>query len=372
MTTIPDAAPLQSYPFSTSEDLATVFERQLATMPRAQGTAFKVWEFGGIMIRPPGEPRNQLTSIVFPDTGIGILASGDEANLRGHTERSLPQVRLLASVDSDDLLVCFSANRTKEGVVDHVSKVVRANELALAEDVWVYFAATDRERLKSCGFGPGMSHAHWANAIRSCPAATTATHVLRDRMTETRELPVAINQRGVVGAPQSYHNMPGFLLRAVLDNTLWMDDMFMIGSAHLHGSLGKRTGAMAEVVRRVGDQTVQMTVSPADVRAGLISIASHNLILEQHGLRTKDTAESFMSVVGLDAAGRVIGIRHHDYRLIDDLDEMEALNNRIVTELVHGRIDPGLWTAHYQYFSDPSISSDQLGPRIGAHVGGAR
>ena len=123
------------------------------------------------------------------------------------------------------------------------------------------------------------------------------------------------------------------------------------------------------IAARVGERTVLMTVSPNDVRCARGSQAGFNEILAGTGRPIKNTGETLMSIVGVDAGGKVVGIQHHDFGMIDDIDAMQSLNDRVLASIKSGNPDIGLIVAHYEFFSSPDLAANELSDRIGPHVG---
>jgi hypothetical protein len=368
---IDTTTPLVAYRFATSEDLMALFQAQLDRFPRMQtnhGPKRMFSEFGGFMIRPRGESRNRLTSIVFPETVLAIPGAG--RSLRTHTDRTFPQARLMAAVGTNSLLCQVMADRlTDDNLNERVCLVLSMGDVFFNSDIWDFFAIADQQALRPYGFGADMTSEQWAKAISTYPNSVMDQYELDGQVVDVKGLPYRINQRGMVGTIDSFHQMPGYLLDAILENSFSENGaVYEIGSAHIHPKK-ELSRFWADVAKKVGERAVQMTVSPNDVRDARGSQASHNEILRKHKGVTKSTGITFTTIVGVGSSGEVVDIQHVDFGLIRDMGAMRQLNDRTLETLQSGHPDIGLVAAHYQFFSDPTISAKELGGDVGQHVG---
>ncbi len=365
------ATPMAVHRFESNEDIKRLFQQQLRRFPqfRINGTEQRMFsEFGAIMLRPRGEVQNRLTHVVFPETTLSIPRAG--RSLRSHSDISFPQARLMADAFGDALYTKVMAdNPTEDHFTERVSLVLSLQDVFFNSDLWDYVNKADQQTLSRYGFGPGMNFERWAQAIRNCPNAFLEQYEINGEIVTVKELPMAINQRGNVGSRHSYHQMPGFVIWAVLENTFSEEqDFYEIGSAHIHPEI-EFQGISEVIANRLGPRVAQMTLSPADVKVLRGSIDGHNNLLRKHRLGPKDTGETFVTIVGVDAEGNPTDVRHHDLGLIDNLDEMRDLNDRTLQTWPTDNPDIGLIEEHYRFFSDPSISADEFGADIGEHVG---
>ncbi len=362
--------PMPMYRFANSADLKALFQTQIDRFPRVQVNDVKQLmfsEFGGIMIRPQGEPQDQLTHILFPETSLSIPRAG--RSLRHHSDITFPQARLMVDVATNSLYAQVMADHsTDDELTERVSLILSTNDVFFNSDLWKYFSKHDQQILSQFGFGPGMTFEEWAITITNYPAAFLSQYETNGRITTFKELPLNINQRGNIGTLNSYHQMPGFILYALLQNIFTEDDFYEIGSAHIHPE--KEFKGLSEAVAKIiGERKTQMTISPADVRVIRGSFDSNKIILGKHGEQNKRTGESFISIVGVDSEGKVKDIQHHDFGLIDNMQEMNDLNDRTLETFGKSNPDIGLIAEHYEFFSDPSMASNELNGEVGSHVG---
>ena len=325
-------------------------------------------EFGAYLIRPGGEAKNRLTHLVFPETTLSIPGAG--RSLRGASDLSFPQAKLMAAVESDDLFAKVMAdNLTADKLTQRVSLILSLKDVFFNSDLWDYFSKGDQAILSNHGFGPGMSFERWAIAIKNYTGAFLNQYENNGRITTVHEMPITLNQRGHVGTLNSYYQMPGLVIWAIIENQFSeQEGLFEIGSAHIHPEK-EYSGISEAIASQLGERIAQMTLSPADVKVLRGSIDQHNQILQKHGRELKKTEENFVSIVGVNNDGIVTDIRHHDLALIENVAEMRDLNDRTIETFASSTPDIGLIRAHYEFFSDPSISSDEFGGDIGEHVG---
>jgi hypothetical protein len=167
-----------------------------------------------------------------------------------------------------------------------------------------------------------------------------------------------INHTGCVGSKDSFFLMPRFVNSLLLENNFFESEGFYeVASAHVH-PIKELTGISEKLARKVGERVVNMTVSPNDVKYCRSSMAANNMLLTRYLGLKKDTGETFMTIIGVDVKGRVVDIRHVDFGLIDDIEEMERLNDQAIESIKSGKPDLGVIAAHYEYFNDPRFSSD--------------
>ena len=363
--------PMETHRFESNTDIKRLFQEQLRRFPCLRvnnGKQLMFSEFGAIMLRPRTEVQNRLTHMVFPETTLSIPGAG--RSLRSFSDISFPQARFMADVSTDALYTKVMAdNPTDDQLTERVSIILSLRDVFFNSDLWDYFNKIDQQTLSRYGFSPGMSFAQWAQAIQNHPNTFLSQYEIGGEIVTVKELPITINQRGNVGSRHSYHQMPGFVIWAVLENVFSEEEGFYeIGSAHLHPEI-EFQGISEAIANRLGPRVTQMTLSPADVKVLRGSIDAHNNLMRKHGRELKDTGETFVTIVGVNAEGNVTDVRHHDLGLIDNLDEMRDLNDRTLQTWSTDRPDMGLIEAHYQFFSDPSISADEFGGDIGEHVG---
>ncbi|MGE0267265.1 MAG: HEAT repeat domain-containing protein [Candidatus Omnitrophota bacterium] len=368
---IDTTTPMKSYRFASSADLMALFQAQLDRFPRVQqngGKHLMFSEFGGVMIRPQKEPQNRLTNIIFPETILSIPGAG--RSLRSHTDQTFPQAGLMADINSNTLFAKVMADHlTDDSLTERVTLILTKNDVFFNADLWDYFSVEDQQRLAQSGFGPNMSIEQWVKAINNFALSTMNQYETNGKIVTVKELPNKINQRGAIGTMGSYHLMPGIFINALVQNTFTDDGKyFEMGQAHIHPK-SELTPIAAEVAKRIGEYKEQMTVSPNDVAFVRGSQAVNNRLLNKYLGIQKNTGETFMSIVGVDQQGKVMAIRHHDFGMIDDQKKAFQLNDQAIATIKSGKPDIGLLVAHYEFFSDPSISSDQLGGDIGQHVG---
>ncbi|MGE0269345.1 MAG: hypothetical protein AB7S78_12920 [Candidatus Omnitrophota bacterium] len=357
--------------FKNDSDIKRLFQQELDRFPRihANGQMRSMFcEFGAVMIRPRNEVRNRLTHLVFPETIFSIAQP--DFKLGQHSERFYPRVTMLTDVWRKHLY--FQLSSVFEEMEDHrrdISLVVAHKDTYFNKDIWEFIGPDDQARLSLMGFGPNMDERQWVKRINQCQEAFVKKLQHNRRSITMKVFPYKINQNGAVGCSDTFFFMPGFIVPVLLENCFTeMQGFYEIASAHIH-PIKEPSGLAEKIADRIGVRTLHMTVSPNDVRYCRSSKALNNLLLSRHYGLTKDTGETFMSIVGVDLSGRVVGIKHVDFGLIENIEMMEELNDRTIKSIKSGRPDIGLIVEHYQYFNDPSISSDQMGSDIGQHVG---
>ena len=325
-------------------------------------------ELEGTMIRPAAEAQNRLTHIVFPDTILAIPGAG--SSFRKHSDRSFPQARLLADAGSDVLYAKVSADLlTDNQLTERRTIFLTMDDVFFNTDIWNYFSEGDKKNLQRHGFGPGQTAECWAGAIRRNFSSHRDQFESRDRVITVNELPININQNGSVGTLNSFHNMPGTVIRPLLENHFTEDgEYYEIGSAHIHPEQDFR-GIAEQVALRIGERKMNLTVSPPDVAQVRSSEYKNKVMLEKYDRGEKKTGETFVTIVGVDRRGNVNDIQHHDFNLVDNPEAAIQLNERTMDTLKSSNPDIGLIVEHYELFSDPRMTSKELGGEVGEHVG---
>lgn len=357
--------------FKSDEDLKRLFQQQLDKFPTiaVNGQNQSMFcEFGALMIRPRNEPKNRLTHLVFPETIVSLPFAGSA--LGQHSDRTYPQVRLLADAWRSDLFVRITGVHEKSTTsTEKLSLVLPQNQVFLNADLWEYFNPDDQARLMTEGGGPNKSVREWAALIKRSKESVRIRCLCASRSISPKEFIYNINQSGCVGTKESFFLMPRFVNSLLLENNYFEDEGFYeVASAHVH-PIKELTGISEKLARKVGERVVNMTVSPNDVKYCRTSTSANNMLLERYLGLKKDTGETFMTIIGVDVRGKVVDIKHFDFGLIDDIEEMKLLNDRTIETIKSGKPDMGLVAAHYEYFNDPRFSSDRLDGVIGQHIG---
>lgn len=325
-------------------------------------------EFGATMFRPSHESKNRLTHLSFPETVLSI----PQYNLLigKFNERGYPQIRISVDVWRKELYfkiscICEGEQEQKE----NIDLVVSGQETFLNKSLWDYFEPDDKERLRLMGFCPDMNLKQWVRKISRSKESFVNKSQYKKSSVTTKEFPLNFNKRGVVGCLNSFFYMPGYMVPILLENCFSESQGFYeIGSAHIH-PIQEPVGFSEKIAQKIGARNLNMTVSPNDVRYCRSSISANNKLLARYHGVTKDTGETFMSIVGVDSLGQVTDIRHYDFGMIDNIEEMEGLNDRTIETLKSNDPDIGLVVDHFQFFNDSRVSSDRLGGDIGQHIG---
>lgn len=361
--------------FGNSQDLIRLFQQELDRFPlrrgwfRAQRALHS--EFGGIMIRPPDEQKNRLTHFVFPETVMSFAASGANSPLTGRTDGFLPYSELSAT-SKGELIVSIVSRRGHDGGQPPATTYARERDVVFSRPLWYFYGEQLESELRSFGLRHDMEPREWAERIAAHDRCRVELLQIDGRAVPVRTLPLPMNSQGCWGDPHSMMLAPEFTVYALHANQYTESEGFYeVASAHVHPTSNSAgAGSLTEqIAARVGERTVLMTVSPNDVRCARTSTASFNQILTGTGRPAKDTGETAMSIIGVDAAGQVVGIQHHDFGFIDDLEAMRSLNDRTLASMQSGKPDIGLVVAHYEYFSSTDVAASELGDKIGPHIG---
>ena len=284
LSELDSTTPFERHRFGSNTHIKQLFQRQLNRFPtlrlNGQGERRMYSEFGAYLIRPGGEAKNRLTHLVFPETTLSIPGAG--RSLRGASDLSFPQAKLMAAVESDDLFAKVMAdNLTADKLTQRVSLILSLKDVFFNSDLWDYFSKGDQAILSNHGFGPGMSFERWAIAIKNYTGAFLNQYENNGRITTVYEMPITVNQRGHVGTLNSYYQMPGFVIWAIIENQFSeQEGLFEIGSAHIHPEK-EYSGISEAVASQLGERIAQMTLSPADVKVLRGSIDQHNQILQK-------------------------------------------------------------------------------------------
>jgi len=370
---------LTMHRFKSKTDLERLFQAEIDRFPIVGGIR-QFSEFGGIMIRPKGEPKNKLSHIVFPQTALSLPMAG--RSLRGHSSRTFPQVSLMADFEHSDLYAKVMADRmTEDNLMERVSLILSMDKIFFNSDIWDTISEEDKEELQKFGFGPNMSHKQWAQAInRYQQTIHPITYAQNGGFIHARELPIQINRLGAVGSIGSYHLMPEFIIAVINNNSFVFDGMdsnvkeeeipYEIGSAHIHPKI-QFEGFEAELAQRIGDHTLQMTPSPADIH---VLRSSQHLYGELNlAFRKKDInmTESFLGIIGVDRKGTVIESRYLDFGDFgsdQELLKMTDLNERTLKTLKSPKPDIGLVAEHFNYiksFTKVDFGTKTSSPHVG-------
>jgi hypothetical protein len=370
---------LTMHRFKTPRDLETLFQAEIDKFPIVNGLR-QISEFGAIMIRPKDEPKNKLTHIVFPPTALSLPRAGN--SFKGHSSNTFPQVLLMADCSNDTLYIKIIADSiTEDGLTERKSLIVPSGQFFFNCDIWDTIPDENKTALSQSGFGAGMNDEQWAKAInRYQQTIHPVSYATNGGFIKVKELPVSMNHFGSVGTPGSYHLMPEFILAAINNNRFVFEGMdtsvneeeipYEIGGVHIHPQQDFE-GFEAELAKRIGEDTVMMTPSPADIH---MLRASQNLYGELNlAFRKKDinTTESFLGIITVNKQGKVTGSRYLDYGNFGDIKEqkrMGDLNNRTITTLKSSNPDIGIVAEHFNYIK--SFTKDNFGTKTTSpHVG---
>jgi hypothetical protein len=370
---------LTMHRFKSPRDLEQLFQAEIDKFPVVYSVR-QFSEFGAIMIRPKDEPKNKLIHIVFPPTALSIPKAG--LSFKGHSSIMFPQVSLMADCSNDTLYIKLIADsKTEDGLTERKSLIIPSGQFFFNCDIWNTIPDEDKIALSQSGFGSGMNDEQWGKAINQYQHSNyPASYASNNSFIKARELPVSINRYGCVGTLDSYYLMPEFILAAINNNRFVFEGMdasgteeeipYEIGSAHIHPQR-EFEGFEAELAKRVGEKTVTMTPSPADIH---MMRASQNLYGELNlSFRKCDinTSETFLGIIGVSKQGKVTGSLYLDYGNFSDSKEqrrMGDLNNRTITTLKSSNPDIGLVAEHYNYIK--SFTKDDFGTKTSSpHVG---
>ena len=371
-----------AYRFRDKSDLEFYFQQELDKFPRKTVNGeeqAEITEFGAILIRPKGEPKNRLTHVMFPETLLGIR--NIVYSLKDHSSRTFPQVVLVADVVSNRLLVKVTAHRnTDDGLIERLSLLLTSEQVFFTSDIWRYISKEDRSGLSENGFGPGMSHADWALAINNyLSAIKPTTFVLSEKGDRLygRELPALINEKGVVGASGSFHLMPDFILEAIEDNCFVYEGMeipdneeevpYEIGSAHIHPLSNEMSPLQSAVADIVGEDVIRRTPSIPDIAILRASLFANSEISLTYRGRDINTTETFLGILTVDKYGKVTGSRYLD---LGDVDQkyLKEINNKAKAALNSRHPDVQVIAQHYRYID--SVTKKEFGvPGTSQHVG---
>jgi hypothetical protein len=370
---------LPMHRFTSPHDLEQLFQAEIDRFPIVNGVR-QFSEFGAIMIRPKDEPKNKLTHIIFPPTALSLPKSG--SSFKGHSSKTYPQVLLMADSSNDTLYLKLIADSiTEDCLTERKSLIVPSGKFFFNCDIWDTVPDEDKTALSQSGFDPNMNHEQWAKAINSYQFSNQpASYANNGSFIKASELPISINCYGSVGTLDSYYLMPEFILAAINNNRFVFEGMdtsvseedipYEIGGAHIHPQRDFE-GLEAELAKRVGEHSVMMTPSPADIH---MLRASQNLYGELNLSFKKcdiNTSETFLGIIGVSKQGKVTGSLYLDYGNFGDSNEqrrMGDLNNRTITTLKNSNPDIGLVTEHFNYiksFTKKDFGTKTSSPHIG-------
>lgn len=357
---------MKSYRINSDADIKTLFQIRLDTFPRTR-QFLDFCEFGATLIRPQGEPKERLTHLVFPDAILYITA--EKYGLPQFADISDPKARLYLNPTTMTLYIYleyeFEDKQTRQ--VQRKYYVFDESEFRLVDDLWDYFHTPQQQRLEKLGFGAHMGLEAWKTQIHSLMNPEPEELIHKGQTILVHRFQFAFLTHGMVGFKHTFVQMPGYTFDVLHENTYRNDDLYEIGNVHIHpDSDGEVTRS---VQRIIGVRMSNMTVSPNDVRCARGSINAHNRIREQFNAEPKDTAEGFITIVGVDPKGQVYDIQHCDLGFIDNMDEMGHLNDRTLETFANQANDVNLIAEHYKYFNNPEFSAPNLGGEVGEHVG---
>lgn len=366
---------LPAYRIRNSADVMAHFQAQLNKFPRIQVNGeerINFSEFGAYIFRPVGEPSNQLTHLLFPETIISIPNSTN--SLKYHTSTAFPQVILMADSNTNELYVKVTAYRLNdEGRIESSSLLLSMEEVFLNSDIWNAISPEDKLTLRENGFGPGMTHEQWSKAINAYQAHVRPIAYPRDiglGSVNLRELPLLIARRGSLGINNIYHMLPEFTFYALQNNRFFYEDELPqeLGDAHIHSLVEEMSDFQKRIADMVGEDVMRRNPSVPDIHYKRANNSIFSKVNRAYGTNDIDTVATFAGVLTVDALGVVTGARYFDYYQVD-LKKVAELNDRAWdTMLKSGNPDPKIIAEHYRYID--SVTTQDFGTEDASpHVG---
>ncbi len=375
-------AGLPVYRVRNSADVLAHFQQQLNRFPRVVVDGeerIQFSEFPAYLLRPKGEPKNQLTHLLFPENMITVPNA--DRSIQFYSSTTFPQITLLADQDPDELFVKILSQRVNEdGIIEQSSIILGMHEVSFISDIWDTFSKTDRQILAQRGYGPGMSHQQWAQAINrdmvSVPPRATMSKTRR--LNYFRELPMLINLRGTIGTNGVYNMLPEFVLYALENNRFYYDEetpvsdenerLYDLGDVHIHSLANPMSPLQKAVADKVGVDVVRRNPSIPDIWERRDSQTLFSAMSKFYFGREIKAMTTFAGIITVDTRGGVQGARYFDFYNVD-LKYLSDLNDRAYEELMNSpNPDVDLLAEHYRYID--SVTTEDFGTEdTSDHVG---
>ena len=364
--------------FRDADDIKYLFQQELNKFPVVDGR-LRFGEFGALLIRPKGEPKNRLTHIVFPETIIAVPGAGN--SMRGHSSSTFTQTFLMVNAETNDLYIKVVSDKpTADNLSERTSLILPIDQVYANTNIWNLFDENDKSDLKEIGFDPEMSLPEWSSRINAyLGKIKPITYAMTDMgdFIDFREFPFSINQRGALGTDGSFTHMPRFIVDVITENQFVYDENerygdeeeipYEIGDAHIHPRWEELDEFQKVLAERISENIIRRTPSIADIACMRSSRALYKDLSKIFQGRETNTIESLEMIIETDANGQVNGLCVLDFGDAD-IQELGRLNDLALETVKSPTIDFGIIAEHYNFID--SLTKNDFGtPGNSEHVG---
>ncbi len=365
-----------------SADVERHFQEVLDEFPRHKVNGAEQIQFSEIsayLIRPLGEPQNQLTHLLMPESLI--LVPDSDVTLKGHGAMAFPRITLHVDVNTDDLYLSIATHQMSEdNHVQRVAVMLPYGDVHFVHGIWNAFDTSGQEELRHYGYRPNMDPREWGKAINEDPRAETPSvwPSKSAKVKSLRELPISINRRGCVGTNGTYNDYPDRAIEMLCNNCFYYDEettyesesdrLFDVGDVHTHSLINKPSPIQEAVEAIVGRDTVRRNPSVPDVRSARASEATYRTHCDFHFDRRIKCMKTFLGVLAVDASGQIDGAKYLDLYSVDE-KKLTYLNDRAWETMYESdRPDPQIIAEFYKYIASETtddFGSEHSAPYVG-------